>query len=141
MDYRYETKDDARDFHKKRRAFIIWNQVLEFLPEGSSMSHFEFCESKGIDKETFNKITRGFYLNGTVVFYKDNFIYDKELIADALKYIEEISKIVKEEELDIYFGELPTQGFAYDYHYGKYIKGKIIKNDVKKPNHDNEHEI
>lgn len=30
MDYRYETKDEARDFHKQRKAFIILNNVLEF---------------------------------------------------------------------------------------------------------------
>ena len=27
MDYRYETKDDARDFHKQRKAFVILNIV------------------------------------------------------------------------------------------------------------------
>ncbi len=27
-DYRYETKNEARDFHKQRRAFIILNGAL-----------------------------------------------------------------------------------------------------------------
>ena len=57
MDYRYETKDEARDFHKQRKAFIILNDVLEFLPEGSLMSHYEYCQTKGLNKEEFNKIT------------------------------------------------------------------------------------
>ena len=35
MDYRYETKNEARDFHKQRRAFIILDNILEFLPKGS----------------------------------------------------------------------------------------------------------
>ena len=51
MDYRYETKEEARDFHKQRKAFIILTDALEFLPEGSSMSHFEYCKSKGLVKQ------------------------------------------------------------------------------------------
>ena len=58
MDYRYETKDEARDFHKQRKAFVILNNELEFLPNGSSMSHFEYCQLKGISKELFNKIVK-----------------------------------------------------------------------------------
>ena len=131
MDYRYETKNEARDFHKQRRAFIILNHTLEFLPEGSAMSHFEYCESKGLDKEAFNKITRGFYLNGSAVFYKDNFIYDKEVIEESLQHMDEISEIVGTKEFEIYFGELPNEGFAYDYHYGKYENGQIVKCEEK----------
>ena len=134
MDYRYETKDEARDFHKQRKAFIIFNNILEFLPEGSSMSHFEFCESKGINKEIFNKITRGFYLNKKVVFYKDNFIYDDEVIAEALNHIEELAQILEIDNFDIYFGELPDKCFEYDYYFGKYDKGNIIKSDKQTRN-------
>ncbi len=126
MDYRYETKEDARDFHKKRKAFIILDNKLEFLPEGSSMSHFEYCQTKGVNKEQFNEITRGYYLNGNVVFYKDNFIYDKELIDEALSYLDEIARRIALEEFEIYFGQLPEENFALDYHYGKYKKGQII---------------
>jgi hypothetical protein len=127
MDYRYETKNEARDFHKQRKAFIILNGVLEFLPEGSAVSHYEYCQTKGIDKETFNTITRGFYLNGNTIFYKDNFIYDEELIKEALEHVNEIAEKVNEEKFEIYFGTLPEKNFAYDYHYGKYEKGKISK--------------
>lgn len=127
MDYRYETKDEARDFHKQRRAFIILNGILEFLPEGSAMSHFEYFQSKGLDKNNFNKITRGYYLNGYVVFYKGNFIFDENLINEALKYLEEISLMVSANELEIYFGQLPEKNFALDYHYGKYSNGTILR--------------
>lgn len=131
MDYRYETKKEARDFHKQRKAFIILDNVLEFLPEGSSMSHFEFCESKGLNKKIFNKITRGFYFDNAVVFYKDNFIYDTEVIREALSHIAELAKAIDVDEFDIYFGELPDKGFKYDYYYGKYEQGNIIKsNDI-----------
>ena len=131
MDYRYETKDEARDFHKQRKAFIILEGQIEFLPEGSSMSHYEYCQTKGLTKEEFNQITRGYYLNGNAVFYKDNFIYDDEVIENSLKVINEISKRINVEEFEIYFGQLPEQGFALDYHYGKYVNGTIIKNELK----------
>lgn len=132
MDYRYETKNEARDFHKQRKAFIILNKKIDFLPEGSGMSHFEYCQIKGIDKEEFNKITRGYYLDGKVVFYKDNFIYDNELINEALLYLDEISKKIIQTEFDIYFGQIPNENFALDYHYGRYKNGKISKNEMKK---------
>ena len=132
MDYRYETNDEARDFHKQRKAFIILNSKLEFLPEGSSMSHYEYCQTKGLSKEEFNQITRGYYLNGNAVFYKDNFIYDEVVIANALKVIDEISKMIGVEEFNIYFGQLPEQGFALDYYYGKYVNGTIIRDDKNK---------
>lgn len=127
IDYRYETPNEIRDFHRRRRAFIILNGILEFLPENSTMSHFEYCESKGLDKKIFNKIIRGYYLNGKVVFYKDNFTYDEDLIKESLKYLKEISLKVSTAELEIYFGQLPDQNFALDYYYGKYSEGKITK--------------
>lgn len=131
LDYRYETKDEARDFHKQRKAFIILNDKLEFLPEESTMSHFEYCQTKGLDKDSFNKITRGYYLNGNVVFYKDDFIFDDNVINEALNYIEEISSKVLVSEFEIYFGQLPEKNFALDFHYGKYLNGTIFKNDSK----------
>ena len=131
MDYRYETKDEARDFHKQRKAFIILNGILEFLPEGSSMSHYEYCQTKGLNKEEFNKITRGFYLNGNLIFYKDNFIYDDELIDESLSHVNEIASILGLEEFDIYFGQLPENNFAPDFYYGKYVKGSIQQNIIK----------
>lgn len=127
MDYRYETNGEARDFHKERKAFIILNGNLEFLPDGSDMSHYEYCKSKGLDKEEFNKIIRGYYLNNNVVLYKDNFIYDEDLISESLKYLDDISKHIKINEFEIYFGQLPEQEFRLDYHYGKYIDGLILK--------------
>ena len=128
MDYRYETKDEARDFHRKRNAFIILNNKLEFLPKNSAMSHFEFCQTKGLSKDEFNKITRGYYLNGKLVFYKDNFIYDDELINESLKFLREISYTLFVKEFDIYFGQKPEEGFALNYFYGKYNNGEIVKN-------------
>ena len=129
MDYRYETKDEARDFHRQRKAFVILNDKLEFLPEGTSMSHYEYCQTKGLSKEEFNEITRGYYLNGKTIFYKDNFIYDDEVIKNALQVLDEVSSTIGIDEFDIYFGQLVDQDFALNYHYGKYVDGIIIKNN------------
>lgn len=126
-DYRYETSDESRNFHRQRRAFVILNKKLEFLDKGSEMSHFEYLNEKGIDKETFRKVIRGTYLNGNLSFYKDNFIYDDALIKEALSYIEEIAKTLNINEFNIYFGHKPEENFAFDYYYGKYINGSIKK--------------
>jgi hypothetical protein len=90
------------------------------------MSHYEYCLSKNIDKDTFNKITRGYYLDNKLVFYKDNFIYDNNLIKDAINHLNEIVDELDIDECYIYFGQLPDKGFALDYFYGKYVKGKGI---------------
>ena len=127
MDYRYETKDSTRDFHKQRKAFIILNNNVYFLPDGSYMSHFEYCKKIGLDKETFNSITRGYYLNDKLVFYKDNFTYDNNLIEESLNFIDEISDELKVDEFEIYFGHLPEENFKLDYYYGKYQRKKKIK--------------
>ena len=127
MDYRYETNDDSRGFHKQRIAFVIIDKRLEFLPTGSAMSHFEYCQEKGIDKEKFNTLTRGYYLNGKVVFYKDNFIYDNDLIDESLNYLDEISSYIGIDEFNIYFGVLPDKNFEVDYYYGRYCSNVIYK--------------
>lgn len=66
-------------------------------------------------------------MNGNVVFYKDNFIYDDNLISESLQFLNEISKELLIEKFDIYFGKIVDQNFAFDYHYGRYENGNIIK--------------
>lgn len=128
MDYRYETKDDARDFHKARRAFIIYKNKVEFLPSQSAMSHYEYCKTKGIEKDKFNTISRGWFLNGNMVFYKDNWFYDDELIKMSLKFIPQIAKKLDLKEFNIYFGQLPQENFKLDYFYGVFKNHEIIPN-------------
>ena len=91
------------------------------------MSHFEYCQTKGLNKEEFNKITRGCYLNKNLVFYKANFIYDDDLIEESLKYLKQIQEKVESNQFEIYYGVLLEKNFAFDYHYGKYVDGKVIK--------------
>ena len=130
MDYRYETRDEARNFHKRRIAFIIVNNSIEFLPKESEMSHFEYCQTnKNLSKEEFNSITRGYYIDGNLVFYKDNFIYDQQVIIEGLSFLEQISNAVQTTKFEIYFGLKLDQNFAFDFHYGSYNNGTI---DYKK---------
>ncbi|MBR0460952.1 hypothetical protein IJI91_03155 [Candidatus Saccharibacteria bacterium] len=125
MNYRNDIQE-AKNFHRSRRAFIFYNNQVDFLPPKSPLSHFEYCQSKGLTK-VFNNITRGYYLNGKLIFYKGDFIYDQKVIDEALKFIDTIAKEVKVNNFEIYFGQLPEQDFALDHHYGTYSKGKIIK--------------
>ncbi len=95
VDFRYETQDQSREFHSKKRAFIIFKNELIFIKQASSMSHWEFCSSKlNLNKDLFNQLTRGYYLDGNLVFYKDNFIYDDNVIKEALMYVNQIKKVL-----------------------------------------------
>ncbi|HOZ88925.1 MAG TPA: hypothetical protein PK737_01675 [Bacilli bacterium] len=129
MDYRYETKKAIRDFHKQRLAFIIINDEVNYL-EDSSISHWEYCQTLNITKEVFITLIRGFCRNDYIVFYKDNFIYDEELINNSLKYIPQIKKVYNKGKLKIYFGQIVSTEkdviWQPDYLYGE-IEDKIIK--------------
>lgn len=79
---------------KERRS--IYNNELLFIEQGNSMSHWEFCLNKlNLTKDNFNKLTRGYYLNGDIVFYKNNFAYDEGVIKEEIKYINQIKKALK----------------------------------------------
>lgn len=134
IDFRYVTKDESRDFHSRRRAFVILDNKLRFIPKGSTMSHFEFCQNKfpNLSRDDFNKITRGYFLDGDLVFYKDNFIYDNDVINEALAFVKEIKNILSLETAKIYFGLIvgrPGEDWPKDYYFGDLLPdGKIIKN-------------
>lgn len=85
-----------------------------------------------MSKDTFNTITRGFYLNGDVVFYKDNFIYDKNVINEGLKYLKQIADFCKVDKMKIYFGLKVDKNvliWPRDYYYGEYVNGTIIPSE------------
>lgn len=133
-DYRYVTKEESRDFHRKRRAFVIYKGELSFIDEGSDMSHWEFCTNQfpDITKDKFNNITRGYYLDGNLVFYKDNFCYDDALINEALKFVPEIKEKLGVSNVKINFGlkvGKPGENWPMNYYYGESLKNnKIEKN-------------
>ena len=128
MDYRYQKDASSEAFHKARRAFVIIGGRVEYLPYPSDMSHYEYCNSKGIDKDTFNQITRGYYLDGKMVFYKDNFNYDDAVIKESLSHISSIAKTLDLDDFDIYFGQIPEANFRLDLFYGIYSGGGIHQN-------------
>lgn len=134
MDYRYETNDESRDFHKRRTAFIVIDKKIYYI-KNSGMSHWEFCQKRNIPKEEFNKLTRGYYIDGNIVFYKGNFTYDQDLIEDALKYILKIKEDCNLPKMKIYFGLVipkKDEQWKYDYYYGEISDdNKIVKNDSK----------
>ncbi len=135
MDYRYETKEEIMDFHKKRIAFIIINNELHFIKNGG-LSHWEYCANMNITKEEFNKLIRGYYINNNVVFYKDNFIYDEDVINTSLKYLSKIKKECNVIRMNIYFGckvDTNLLVWPYDYYYGIINeKDEIIKNNFNR---------
>lgn len=132
LDFRYVTKEESRDFHSRRRAFVIYNDELLFIEQGSSMFHWEFCSSKlNLTKDEFNKLTRGYYLDGILVFYKDHFIYDEDVIKEGLKYVSQIKKTLKIDEVKIYFGVVVGklgEEWPPDYYYGD----SLANNDIIK---------
>lgn len=124
VDFRYVTKDNARDFHKRRRAFVIYKGNVLFIKEGSPESHWEFCKKNipDITKDEFNQIIRGYYLNGDIVFYKDNFTYDEEVIKGSIKYINLIKKECHVEKVKVYFGLIVGESdgiWPYTYYYNE----------------------
>ncbi|MBQ8845452.1 MAG: hypothetical protein IJ008_05545 [Clostridia bacterium] len=93
------------DFHKRRRAFLIYMDKVCYIPVGSEMSHFEYSEKLGIEKDVFEKLCRGYALDGDLYFYKGHFVYDEELINYAEKFIKEIQKELNlKEDMKVYFG-------------------------------------
>ncbi|MGN1227894.1 MAG: hypothetical protein ACI4TX_04550 [Christensenellales bacterium] len=130
LDFRFETIDESRDFHSKRRAFVIYKDTLYFTEKGNSMSHWEFCSNKfNLTKSDFNELTRGYYMDGNIVFYKDNFIYDDKVIQDGLKYINQIKNILNISNVKIYFGVIignVGENWQFDYYYGESLHDNTI---------------
>ena len=124
MEYDLENEsssDKTRDFHKNRIAFIIYNNMVYYMKD-TVLSHWEFAQTLGIEKEIFDNLCRGYYLEGKLIFYKGNFEYDVELINYAKCYFEEIKRELKLEKVNVYFGQkIGKIGEAWppDYFYGE----------------------
>ena len=86
-------------------------------------------------KKEFNSITRGYYLDGDLVFYKDNFTYDNNVINEALEFAKKIKSTLKlENTIKIYFGlvvGVPGEDWPKDYYYGNLQKNNTIKKSNK----------
>lgn len=72
--YGFSTDETAREFHKKRRMFVINDGELIIAPEGSDLSHAEWFKQLGFiseeDTSLMEKLVRG-YVNqkGDIYFY------------------------------------------------------------------------
>lgn len=102
-DEKYMNKITEQEFHKSRIAFMLIENKIIYL-ENSSMSHFEWYISLGYKKEQFKNIIRGYYKDGKIVFYKDDFTYDNDVIEIAKKINEEIKKYVNDRNAEVYVG-------------------------------------
>ena len=112
---------DVQDFHKKRIAFIIYDNKVFYMKD-TILSHWEFAQTLGISKEVFDTLCRGYYLDEKLIFYKGNFEYDDDLIDYAKEYFDEIKAELNLEKVNIYFGQkIGKIGEAWppDYYYGE----------------------
>jgi hypothetical protein len=114
--------ETQKNFHKERVAFIIINDKIHFIKE-IDKSHFELATELGISKEKFDTLCRGFYRNGQIVFYKGHFIYDKDMIETAKKFIGKIKKFCNVEKVKVYCGQKvgdPNTIWPPDYFLGEF---------------------
>lgn len=93
-----------RDFHKSRRAFMIIGDDIHFL-EDSTMSHFDWAKTLGIGEAQFEKLVRGFFIDGRAVFYKGRFVYDDECISAAKKFGKRVKEYCNVKTLDVWCGQ------------------------------------
>lgn len=117
------------DFHKNRIAFLIYNNKVNIL-KNSTMSHFEWFKSLGgKDENTFNLLTRGYFFEGDLVFYKGNFEYD-EAFAESIKTVcEDVCSAIGLECCKIYLGLIKIKNergfFPPDKLLGEYKNNKF----------------
>lgn len=107
VDYFEKLKDKelegVHNIHSSRVAFMIVNGKVLYL-EGSTMSHFQWAMSLGLDLDKFNDLTRGYARDGQIVFYKGNFEFDKKIIVDAKTYANEIARHCNMPSAEVYAG-------------------------------------
>ena len=70
---------------------MIMDSEIIFL-EKSTMSHYEWYKTLNLKDEDFKNIVRGYIIDSRAVFYKDDFIYDDDVIKKAKVY----GRIIKE---------------------------------------------
>ncbi len=74
-------------------------------------------------------MVRGYYLDGDLVFYKDNFVYDEGVIQEALLFVNQIKSVLNLDEVKLYFGLIvgkPGENWPLDYFYGTSLSNNEI---------------
>ena len=85
--------------------FMIFNNEVKYL-NNSNMDHREWFLSLGGNPDDYPNLVRGFISNGKIVFYKDAFSYDEEVIKTAKRYAPSM-KVVLGDNLEVWCGVLP----------------------------------
>lgn len=85
--------------------FMIFNNEVKYL-NNNSMDHREWFISLGGNIDDYPNLVRGFISNGKIVFYKNNFSYDEEVIKAAKIYAPSM-KVVLGDNLEVWCGVLP----------------------------------
>ena len=85
--------------------FMIFNNEVKYL-NNSNMDHREWFLSLGGNPNDYPNLVRGFISNGKIVFYKDSFSYDEEVIKTAKRYAPSM-KVVLGDNLEVWCGVLP----------------------------------
>lgn len=76
-------EDEVKQYHQRRRAFVIIPQVgIIVAQKGSIMSHEEILQSIGMSKEKVNEAIknnpRGYFMDNTLVLYQGGNIKEGE---------------------------------------------------------------
>lgn len=76
-------KDEVKQYHQRRRAFVIIPQVgIIVAQKGSIMSHEEILQSLGMPQEKVNEAIknnpRGYFMDNTLVLYQGGDIKEGE---------------------------------------------------------------
>lgn len=76
-------KDEVKQYHQRRRAFVIIPQVgIIVAQKGSIMSHEEILQSLGMPQEKVNEAIknnpRGYFMDNTLVLYQGADIKENE---------------------------------------------------------------
>lgn len=121
--------DFVDDFHKNRIAFLILNNKVNLL-KNSTMSHLEWFKSLGgKSEEEFNKIVRGYFFEGDLVFYFGNFEYNEEFATKVKDVAESVCKSIDLDNCNIYLGLIKVKNergfFPPDKLIGMLENGKL----------------
>ena len=126
----FEVHNDFVDkFHRERVAFLILDGKVNIL-RNSTMSHLEWFKSLGgTSEEEFNRITRGYFYQGDLVFYKGNFEYDEDLICQVQKYCKKVCESMELLKCKVHCGLIKVKNeqgfFPPDKFIGDYEGGNL----------------
>ncbi|MBR2828742.1 MAG: hypothetical protein IKE70_05875 [Bacilli bacterium] len=89
-----------------RIMFMVINDHVEYL-KNNNYDHKEWYNTLGLDPNLYEKVIRGFIMNGKIIFFKGfNFNYDDEVIQCATRHATEMRKFLQNPNLEVWCGIL-----------------------------------